>query len=95
MKFIVEFTTRAVKDLKTFDGETQKHILNESLNLENDPYSYKKNITRIRGIKFPCYRLRINIRNDSIRLFYGIEKNIVFVLRIVSKKDSEKVIKRL
>jgi len=72
MEFKVEFTTRAVKDLKSFSLETQQIILNESLKLETNPSPFKKKIKRIKGNKFPCFRLRIDFPPDSYRLFYGI-----------------------
>lgn len=95
MKFEVEFTTRAVKDLKRFSLQAQGTILEESLTLETAPFPHKKKIKKIQGIKFPCYRLRIDLKNDSIRLFYGIDKDIVYVLRIVSKKDADKIIQSI
>ena len=95
MKFTVEFTTRAQKDLNKFNVDSKKLVLNESLNLEENPFTYKNNIKRIKGLKFPCYRLRINIQDDSIRIFYGIDKNIIFIFRIVTKKDADKIIKSL
>jgi mRNA-degrading endonuclease RelE of RelBE toxin-antitoxin system len=95
MKFKIEFATRAVKDLKSFSLETQKIILNESLKLETDPFPLKKKIKRIKGIKFPCFRLRIDFSPDSYRLFYGIEKDIIYVLRIISKKDADKIIRNI
>jgi mRNA-degrading endonuclease RelE of RelBE toxin-antitoxin system len=52
-------------------------------------------IKKIRGIKFPCYRLRIDFQSDSYRLFYGIDENIVYVLRIISKKSADKIINRI
>ena len=95
MKFNIEFTKRAIKELKNLHKQTQKQILNESLILESDPFQFKNKIKRIKGFKFPCYRLRIDTSNDSYRLFYGIDKNIIFVLRIISKKDADKIISRL
>jgi len=95
MKFNIEFTKHAIKELKNLHKQTQKQILNESLILESDPFQFKNKIKRIKGFKFPCYRLRIDTSNDSYRLFYGIDKNIIFVLRIISKKDADKIISRL
>jgi len=95
MKFNVEFTTKAIKDLNKLPLEIQKAILEESVQLETEPFPYKNRIKRIKGIKFRCYRLRIDCPEDSFRLFYGIEKNIIYVLRIMSKKASEKVIKNI
>jgi len=95
MKFNIEFTTKAIKDLNKLPLEIQKTILEESVKLETEPFPYKNRIKRIKGIKFRCYRLRIDCTEDSFRLFYGIEKNIIYVLRIMSKKYSEKVIKNI
>ena len=95
MKFKIEFTTKAVKDLKSFTHEIQKIILKESVKLETEPFPFKKKIKRIKGIKFPCFRLRIDFPPNSYRLFYGIEKEIIYVLRIISKKDAAKIIKNI
>ena len=95
MEFHVEFTTRAVKDLKKLPESVQKQILKESLRLETEPFQFKNKIKKIRGINFPCYRLRIDIQSDSYRLFYGIDENKLFVLRIISKKDADKIIDRI
>ena len=95
MKFTVEFTKRAVKELKNLSIQTRKQILEETLVLEKDPFQFKNKIKRIKGFKFPCLRLRIDTPNDSFRIFYGIDRNVVFILRIISKKDADKIISRL
>lgn len=95
MEFRIEFTPRAVKDLKRFPLKTQKHILEKSLVLELAPFPSTGKIKRIMGVKFPCYKLRIDDGNDSYRIFYGIEKNIVYILRIISRKDADRIIKSI
>jgi mRNA-degrading endonuclease RelE of RelBE toxin-antitoxin system len=95
MEFHVQFTTRAVKDLKKLPKNAQKEILKESIRLETGPFQYKNKIKKIRGINFPCYRLRIDFQSDSYRLFYGIDENIVYVFRIISKKYADKIINRI
>jgi mRNA-degrading endonuclease RelE of RelBE toxin-antitoxin system len=95
VNFKIELTRRAVKDLKKLPTDVRKQILEESLQLETQPFQFKNKIKRIRGVHFPCYRLRIDFESDSYRLFYGIEKDIVFVLRIISKKDADKIIQRI
>lgn len=95
MEFKVEFTTRALKDLKKLPQNVQKHILNESLRLETEPFQFKNKIKKIRGINFPCHRLRIDFQSDSYRLFNGIDENIIYVLRIISKKYADKIINRI
>ena len=95
MNFQVEFTSRSKKDLKNLPIDIQRIILKESLILESSPYPSKKKIKLIKGIKFRCYRLRIDTEYDTFRLFYGVEKNVVYVLRIVSKKDADKILKSI
>lgn len=95
MEFRIEFTTKAEKDLRSFPLEVQRTILEETIKLEKWPFSFKKKIKKIKGVKFPCFRLRIDLQNDSFRLFYGVDKNIIFALRIVSKKDAEKILKSI
>ena len=95
MKFKIEFTKRAVKELKNLPVQTQKQIITETLILETEPFQFKKKIKRIKGLKFPCFRLRIDTSNDSYRLFYGIEKETIFILRIIAKKDADKIISRI
>lgn len=95
MEFQVEYTTRAIRDLKKLPKNVQKHILEEFLRLETESFQFKKKIKKIRGISFPCYRLGIDFQSDSYRLFYGIDQRIVYILRVISKKDADKIIQRI
>jgi len=95
MNFQIELTTRAIKDLKKLPKNEKKQILQESLRLETEPFQYKKKIKKIRGINFPCYRLRIDLPSDSYRLFYGIDNDKIYVLRIIPKKEADKIIQRI
>jgi len=95
MNFKVEYTKRAVRDLKTLSSDLQTKIIQETIELENDPFPHKQKAKRIQGIKFPCYRLRVDSGSDSFRVFYGIEHEIIFILCIVSKKNAKKILKSL
>lgn len=95
MKFTVEYTKRAIRDPKSLSTDLKKKIIQETIELEDDPFPYKKKVKKIQGIKFPCYRLRIDYGSDSYRVFFGIEKDKIFVLSIVSKKNIEKILKNL
>lgn len=95
MKFKVEFTKRAVKDLKRLSIDLQKQIVLETIELETDPFPFKKKIKRIQSLKFQCYRLRVDRGSDSFGVFYGIGKDIIFILRIISKKDADKILKSI
>ena len=95
MKFRIEYTKRAVKDLKSFSADHQKKIIQATIKLESNPFPFKKKVKRIQGVKFPCYRLRVDIGDDSLRVFYGVKNELVFILRIISKKDADKVLNRI
>jgi mRNA-degrading endonuclease RelE of RelBE toxin-antitoxin system len=95
VKFKVEYTKRAVRDLKSFPSDQQRKIVRETIRLETNPFPAKKRIKRVQGIKFPCYRLRIDTGSDTFRVFYGIKHEIIFILCIVTKKDTEKILKNL
>lgn len=95
MNFRIEFTTRAIKDLEKLTKNIQKQILKESMRLETEPFQFKNKIKKIQGINFTCYRLRIDCQSDSYRLFYGIDKDVIYILRVISKKDADKIIQRI
>lgn len=95
MKFHVEYTKRAIRDLKSLPIDSAKNIIHETIELEEAPFPHKKKIKRIQGSKFPCYRLRVDGGSDSFRVFYGIDQNIAFILRVVSKRDADKILKSL
>jgi hypothetical protein len=50
---------------------------------------------KLRAIFIIVKWLHKKVQNYSYRVFFGIEKDIIFVLGIVSKKDAEKILKNL
>lgn len=97
MSFKVEFTTAAQGDLeKIFSRESRQKILQGLCRLEHSPFPDKNHIKRIKGTRALLYRLRVDTREDSFRVFYTIEKpNLIFVLRIIPKKVADRVLKSL
>jgi len=93
MIFQVKFTPQAEKDLKSLSRDVQAAILEQAKILKTSPFPFKKKIKKIKDVRFPCYRLRIDLKQDSFRLSYGIEKELVFVLKIISKKDADRVMR--
>ena len=95
MKFSVELTKQATKDLDKLPKETLQKISTSLLSLEKNPFPDKKRIKKIQGTKNPLYRLRIDTATDSFRAFYTITPElIIFNLRIVSKKNADRVLKQ-
>ena len=95
MNFKIEYTKRAQRDLKPLSTALQKKIIQDTIELESNPFPFKNKVKRIQGFKFPCYRLRVEYESASFRIFYGIQNDIIFILRVISKKDADKIIKSL
>ena len=63
--------------------------------LEHNPFPRGKIKKKIKGVKYPLFRFRIDTPADSFRLFYGISQEVVLILRIVSKKQADRVMRAL
>lgn len=95
MPFELVYTKRARRDLENLNLSVQRKIVEESLGLKETPFPSGKKRKKIQGMNFPCYRLRIDTKADSFRLFYGIDRNMIYVLRIVSRKEADRIISSL
>jgi len=95
MAFEVVYTSIAQKELGKLAHASQRKTLQASLSLKEAPFPSGKHRKKVQGFSFPCYRLRIDPSSDSFRLFYGIDGDIIYVLRIVPKKDADRIIKGL
>jgi len=92
-RFRVEFISRARKDLLKLPEQTRDIILRRTKILEQNPYPRGKIKKKIKGVKYPLFRLRVNTPSNSFRIFYGMQNQVVLILRIVSKKEADKVLR--
>lgn len=94
--FEIELSTRARRDLNRLNNADCGAIAQGLQKISLSPFSKKKFIKKIKGTKHPIYRMRVDTERDSFRVFYTIiPSSTVLVLRIVSKKEAERVIKML
>jgi len=94
--FDIELTTRAKKDFNLLSDEALRKIVSELRRLSVSPFPDKKRIKKIRGLKSPIYRLRVETNKDSFRIFYAIvPPKQLLILRLVSKKNADRVINKL
>lgn len=95
MAFNVQFDKRAESDLESLPKSDQVFVIKKiDKELVANPYPRGKTIKKLQGLNLNIYRLRINAASQSYRAFYELlPDNIVYILRIVPKKDSLKVIK--
>ena len=90
-KLRVELSPAASRDLDDLELETVIKVLSDLKILGENPFPRGKLIKRIKGKRAAFYRLRI----DKFRVFYEIQPEKVVVLRIISKKEADRFIKRL
>jgi len=91
VRFTIEIAPAAVKDLDCLDSKAAREILQKVLVLEQDPFPRGKLIKKIKGKKSVFFRLRI----DKFLVFYEIISSRVVIMRILSKKETDRYIKRM
>jgi mRNA-degrading endonuclease RelE of RelBE toxin-antitoxin system len=86
MKYEIVFAPEAVRDLKSLDARDKAKVKDLiEMHLRHTPMKISKSrIKRLRGLRHPQYRLRI----DEIRVFYDVEGGTVQILAIISKSKS-------
>ena len=90
-RFQIELSPAASRDLDGLEMEVVKMVLPDLKILQENPFPRGKLIKKIKGKKATFYRLRI----DKFRIFFEILPMKVVILRILSKKESDRFIKRL
>jgi mRNA interferase RelE/StbE len=90
-KFKVELSPAASRDLDDLEMGIVTKVLSDLKILEQNPFPKGKLIKKIKGKKTSFYRLRI----DKFRVFYEIQHMKIVILRILSKKEADRFIKKL
>ena len=97
MGFNIFYHKDALKDLENVKNRISsdgKLILTKiEAILAFNPFPYGSTIKKLKNIQPPLYRLRVN-GIVSYRIFYRIIENAIYVLKIVPKKDSDKVLRK-
>jgi mRNA interferase RelE/StbE len=89
-RFSIELSPAASRDLDDLDMGTVTKVLSDLRILGENPFPKGKLIKKIKGKKTTFYRLRI----DKFRVFYEIQHANIVTLRILSKKEADRFIKR-
>lgn len=90
-KFSVQLTKPAAADLQSLPDSVRRTILEDISILEQDPFPSGPNKKKLKGFKFPLYRLRAG----DYRVLYRIDQELVTVMRVIDRKDLERTIRRL
>ena len=89
-KFKIKLSPAASRDLDDLEMEIVTKVLSDLKTLEENPFPRGKLIKKIKGKKTSFYRLRM----DKFRVFFEIQHMKIVILRILSKKEADRFIKR-
>lgn len=87
----VQLTQAAPKDVDRLSQPTQDRIVLALQGLMDNPLEAPPKVKRLKGFSFPIFR----IRTGDFRILYRIDKQTVTVMRIINRKDLEKVVRQL
>jgi mRNA interferase RelE/StbE len=90
-KFDIQLTYSAVDDLDCIPELPKKKIIASIKKLSSNPFASSPNIKKLKGFKPPIYR----IRSGDFRALYRVHENTIIILRVIDRKDLEKVLKKL
>jgi mRNA-degrading endonuclease RelE of RelBE toxin-antitoxin system len=92
-KHKILFRPSAERDIERLDIAASLQLVKDIKNyLETNPLPFgKSRIKKLVGYNPPLYRLR----SGDYRAYYRIMPDVVVVLAVTSKKDSEKILKKL
>jgi mRNA-degrading endonuclease RelE of RelBE toxin-antitoxin system len=90
LSLLVELSPRALRDLKALESAAAEEILDDLKVLQTRPWPGPPKVKKIEGYK-ALYRLRTR---DYRSLFEPTEKGVV-VLRVLDRKELERILRNL
>jgi len=90
-KFNIQLTYSAVEDLDCIPEALRKKIITSIKKLSSNPFSSSSNIKKLKGFKPPLYR----IRSGDFRVLYRVHDKTIIIMRVIDRKDLDRIIKRL
>ena len=93
MPYTVDFDPQAVADLKRLRAFARTAVVDtvERVLTVSPTQTGQSRIKRLRGLDRPQYRLRV----DEFRVFYDVEGDLVYVLRVLAKSDVDGYLKEM
>jgi mRNA interferase RelE/StbE len=90
-KFDIQLTYSAVDDLDCIPEDLQKKIITSIKKLSFNPFAPSPNIKKLKGFKPPTYR----ILSGDFRVLYRVHDKTIIIMRVIDRKDLERIIKGL
>ena len=89
-EFIVQLARAAIDDLEEIPKAFRDQVISEIKSLSINPLPRGSGIKKLKGFKPPLYRLR----SGDYRVLYRLQSHTITIMRIINRKDLEKIIKR-
>jgi mRNA interferase RelE/StbE len=89
--FNIQLTKTGSGDLDSIPDDLRRKILQDINILSTNPFLFGSNAKKLRGFKPPLYRLR----SGDYRVLYRVKDEIVTIMRVIDRKDLERIIKRI
>jgi mRNA-degrading endonuclease RelE of RelBE toxin-antitoxin system len=89
--FDIHLTHSAVDDLNKISEKAKAKVIASIQKVSSNPFSEKLQIKKLKGFKPSIYRLR----SGDHRVLYRVQENIIYIMRVLDRKDLERIIKRL
>ena len=89
--FTVQLTKQAAADLDTLPHDARLKVVKDISTLTAHPLPEGKAKKKLKGFGFPLYRLRAG----NYRVLYRIDARLVAIMRVIDRKDLEKIARRL
>lgn len=86
----IQLTRAAQRDLDSLVESARSQVVQDLRTLEKTPLDSPPRVRRLRGFPFPLYRLR----SGDHRVLYRIDVEVVTILRVIDRKDLERVLRR-
>ena len=90
-KFIIQLTHSAAEDLDRIPEALRINVIAIIKKLSSNPFASDPNIKKLKGFKTPLYR----IRSGDYRVLYRVQEKTVYIMRVVDRRDLDRIIKRL
>jgi len=90
-KFGIQLTYSCVEDLDCLPEDRQTKIVALIKKISFNPFASETSIKKLKGFKTPLYR----IRSGDFRILYRLQEKTVIIMRVIDRKDLDRVIKGL
>ena len=96
MAFNIFYNKDALKDLENIKNKIPNDCVVILKKIENiltaNPFPFGQTIKKLKNIQPTLYRLRVNA-SMSYRIFYRVIGNSIYILKVVPKKDADRILK--